>query len=69
MARRDDREQTKMSAFVVDPMDAQKPWQMSLGPLLHLWALGQGIHISAAPKLAKSLTKAKSNKMGGMTRG
>ena len=62
------REPTQMSAFVVDPMDDQKPWQMSLAPLLHLWTLGQVIHISAAPKLAKSLTKAKSNKMGGTTR-
>ena len=44
-----------MSAFVVDPVDAQKPWQMSLGPLLRIWALGQGILISAAPKLVKSL--------------
>ena len=68
VARRDDRDQTQMSAFVVDPMDAQKPWQMSLGPLLHLWALGHGIHISAVTKLAKSLTKAKSNKRGGTVR-
>ena len=63
-----DREQTQMSAFVVDPMDAQKPWQMSLGPLLCLWALEKYVHISAAPKLAKLLTKAKSHKMGGTTR-
>ena len=54
-----------MSAFAVDPMDAQKPWQVSLGPLLRLGALEKYIHISAAPKLAKSLTKAKLNKMGG----
>ena len=65
---RDDREQTQMSAFVVDPMDAQKPWQMSLGPLLRLGALEKYICLSAAPKLAKSLTKAKLNKMGGTTR-
>ena len=54
-----------MSAFVVDPIDAQKPWQMSLVPLLRLWALEKYVRPSAAPKLAKSLTKAKSNKMGG----
>ena len=45
-----------MSAFLVDPMDAQKPWQRSLGPLLRLWTLGQRIHF-LAPKLAKSPTK------------
>ena len=60
----DDREQTQMSAFVVDPMDAQKPWQVSLGLLLCLWALGQRIRASDAAKLAKSLTKAKSKEMG-----
>ena len=68
VARRDDREQTQLSAFVVDPMDAQKPWQMSLGPLLHLWALEKYIRSSEAPKLAKSPTKAKLNKMGETTR-
>ena len=61
----DGREQTLMSAFVVDPMDAQKPWQVSLGLLLCLWALGQRIRASDAAKLAKSLTKAKSKEMGG----
>ena len=55
----------QMTAFVVDPMDAQKPWQMSLGPLLRIWALGKYIRPSAAPNLAKSLTKTKSNKMVG----
>ena len=54
-----------MSAFVAHPMGAQKQLRMSLGPLLCVWALGQCIRLSAAPKLAKSLTKAKSNKMGG----
>ena len=64
-ARRHDREQTQMSAFVAHPMGAQKQLRMSLRPLLCLWARGQHIGLSAAPKLAKSLTNAKSNKMGG----
>ena len=57
-----------MSAFVVDPMDAQKPWQVSLGLLVCLWALGQRIRASEVAKLAKSLTKAKSKEMGNQMR-
>ena len=51
-----------MSAFDVDPMDAQKPWQVSLGPLLRLLALGQLICASDVAKLAKSLTNANRRK-------
>ena len=64
----DGTEQTLMRAFVVDPMDAQKPWQVSLGPLLRLWALGQRIRASDVAKIAKSLTKAKSKEMGNQMR-
>ena len=66
---RDGMDRTLMSAFVVDPMDAQRPRQMFVGPLLGLWALAQRIGASQGKKLEKALTKARTKENEHMARG
>ena len=65
---REGMDRTLMSAFVVDPMDAQRPRKMFVGPLLCLWALVQRIRASQGKKLEKSLTKARTKENEHMAR-
>ena len=65
---RDGMDRTLMSAFVVDPMDAQRPRQMFDRPLLCLWALAQRIRASQGQKLEKALTKARTKENEHMAR-